>query len=255
MNMSQQRPLPTGTEPLTGTIWRPQELDQNARQQMCVLLQQFFENVDQEQFEEDLAEKEWVFVFTDTKTQIQGFSTLMRLDLQIDGQPVTAVYSGDTIIHPDYWHEMELPKLWGEHVFALADEIHAQQPESKVYWFLISSGYKTYRFLPVFFQVFYPTYRQPTPPLIQRTLDALARHKFGDQYDPATGVIHLQESAPLRQGVADVDERRLKNQDIAFFVERNPGYTEGDQLACLVEIHRGNITPAGARMLGMTHQP
>lgn len=236
---------------LIGTVMRPTEVNVAARDRMCMLLQQFFENVDQAQFERDLGEKEWVFLFTDRRGTIQGFSTLMRIDLCVDGQPVTAVYSGDTIIHPDYWHEMELPKLWGSHVFALADEIHAVQPDAKVYWFLISSGYKTYRFLPVFFGEFYPTYRQPTPLPVQRTLDALARHKFGDQYDPATGIIRFHESSPLREGVADVDARRLKNKDIAFFVEKNPGYAAGEQLACLVEINRSNITPAGARMLGV----
>lgn len=239
---------------LAGTIHRPGELSLAQQTRMCGLLNDFFENVSQEQFEADLAEKEWVFVFSDRAGTIQGFSTLMRLNIHVDGQPVVAVYSGDTIIHPDFWHEMELPKLWGKHVFALAAEVHAQTPDAKVYWFLISSGYKTYRFLPVFFQTFYPSYRQPTPPHIQRTIHALARHKFGDQYDPDTGVIRFAASSPLREGVAQVDERRLKNRDIAFFVEKNPGHAAGEQLACLVEIDLANVTSAGMRMLGIERE-
>ena len=50
------------------------------------------------------------------------------MDLTVDDRPITAVFSGDTIIHPDYWHELELPKIWGAHVFALADQVHAAQP-------------------------------------------------------------------------------------------------------------------------------
>lgn len=239
---------------LNGTVHRPGDLRAAQQGRMCALLNDFFENVSQEQFEADLAEKEWVFVFSDQAGTIQGFSTLMRLNIDVDGQPVVAVYSGDTIIHPDFWHEMELPKLWGKHVFDLAADVHAQTPDATVYWFLISSGYKTYRFLPVFFQRFYPSYRQPTPGHIQRTIDALARYKFGDQYDPATGVIRLAASSPLREGVAQVDERRLKNRDIAFFVEKNPGHAAGEQLACLVEIELSNITSAGMRMLGIERE-
>lgn len=236
---------------LTGAVYRPTDLDTEARAAMCDLLNTFFENVTRAQFEQDLAEKEWIFVFTDSNGQIQGFSTLMRIALTVDDRPVVAVYSGDTIIHPDFWHEMELPKLWGRHVFDLAADVRAQQPEARVYWFLISSGYKTYRFLPVFFNTFYPSFRQPTPPHAQRVLDALARTKFGDQYEAESGIIRFATSSPLREGVAEVDDRRLKNPDIAFFVERNPRHAAGDQLACLVEIDLANITAAGQRMLGL----
>ncbi len=235
---------------LSGTVHRPAQLNHDARQRMFELLNGFFENVARGPFEQDLNEKEWVFVFTDAAGTIQGFSTLMRLDVIVGDRPVVAVYSGDTIIHPDFWHELELPRIWGAHVFELADNVHATQPEAKVYWFLISSGYKTYRFLPVFFEKFYPSYREPTPAHEQRVLDALAAAKFGEQYDAVAGIIRLPESAPLRAGVADVDERRLKNRDIAYFIERNPGHANGDQLACLVEIDRANITSAGRRMLG-----
>jgi len=35
----------------------------------------------------------------------------------------------------------------------------------------------------------------------------------------------------------------------AFFLEKNPGYVNGDELVCLTEIRNGNYTPAGERML------
>ncbi len=252
--MTEHHSQETAAPQLAGTVHRPANISPTQRSRMCALLNDFFENVSQAQFDADLDEKEWVFVFSDDEGTVQGFSTLMRLNVSVDGRPVVAVYSGDTIIHPDFWHELELPKLWGKHVFDLAAQVRAQSPEANVYWFLISSGYKTYRFLPVFFQNFYPSYRQPTPTAIQRTIDTLAEYKFGSQYDPATGIIQLSASAPLREGVAEVDERRLKNRDIAFFVEKNPGHVAGEQLACLVEIDLANVTPAGMRMLGMERE-
>ncbi len=231
---------------LTGQVVRPAEVTPAQRWRMSALLADYFANVTQPQFEQDLAEKEWVVLLSDATTgQIQGFSTLMRLSVVVDHQPVIAFFSGDTIIHRDYWGQPELPRLWGRHVFGLAETI----TDARVYWFLISSGYKTYRFLSVFFCQFYPTYVRPTPPPIKRTLDTLANLKFPGEYDAERGIIRFAHAVPLRAGVAEVTPQRLKDPHVAFYVQANPGHMQGDQLACLVELRRDNLTPAGQRML------
>jgi len=238
----------TSSGRLIGRVQRPQELTLAERNEMYGLLADYFVNVTRPHFETDLVEKEWVILLADTATgQIQGFSTLMRLQVTVDNQSVVAFFSGDTIIHRDYWGEVELPRLWGRHVFNLAETIGNK---ARVYWFLISSGYKTYRFLPVFFREFYPTYLRPTPPNIKRIMDALALAKFPSEYDSERGIIRFAKAAPLRSGVAEITERRLKDPHVAFFVVANPGHAEGDQLPCLVELTRTNLTVAGRRMLG-----
>jgi hypothetical protein len=235
---------------LSGCVRSAAEVTPVEQKQMYALLKCYFCHVTQTQFEHDLAEKEWSILLTDSDTgQIRGFSTLMRLQTTVDGQPVVAFFSGDTIIHRDYWGETELPRLWAQHVFGLAETIH----NARVYWFLISSGYKTYRFLPVFFREFYPTYRCPTPPAIKRILDTLAWLKFPSEYEAERGLIRLAKAAPLRPGVAEITERRLKNPHVAFFVKANPGYVYGDELACLVELTQANLTPAGQRMLELAN--
>lgn len=231
---------------LTGQIELPRRLAETQRTEMYHLLAHYFGNVTRLQFEHDLAEKEWVILLKDAVSgQIQGFSTLKRLQVEVDGRPLVAFFSGDTIIERAYWGEAELPRLWGRHVFNLAVE----SGEAEVYWFLISSGYKTYRFLPVFFREFYPSYQRPTPPAIKRRLDALARLKFPSEYDPERGIIRLAEAAPLRSGVAEITPRRLKDPHVAFFIEANPGHTCGEQLACLAALRHDNLTAAGRRML------
>lgn len=217
---------------------------------MFALLSTYFENVTPTHFEQDLAEKEWVVVLRDRERGVvKGFSTLMLIRLLVDEQPIAAFFSGDTIIDRAYWGEAELARIWSRHVFGEADRIHASGSGEQVYWFLISSGYKTYRFLTVFFRRFYPNHRTSTPGHIRRILDALGGARFPDEYDPATGIIRFSEATPLREGVAEVTPQRLTDPHIAFFVERNPGYAGGDQLACLVELCRENVTPAGARVL------
>lgn len=234
---------------LVGQVVQPVDLTPAQHQNMVLLLADYFANITQRQFEHDLAEKEWVILLSDTVTgQIRGFSTLMRLTVEVDNRPVVAFFSGDTIIHHDYWSQVELPRLWGRHVFNLAETIGG---DAWVYWFLISSGYKTYRFLPLFFREFYPTYQRPTPPVIKRTLDTLAQLKFPTEYDPVGGIIHPSQAAPLHPGVAEITPRRLKDPHVAFFIAANPGYIRGDELACLVELTRNNLTPAGLRMLGV----
>lgn len=223
-----------------------EELTPIERDRMYAVLVQYFVDVTRPRFERDLAEKEWAILLADTSQgQIQGFSTLMRLHSVVDEHPVVAFFSGDTIIHRKYWGEAALPRLWGQHVFGLAESIR----DTRVYWYLISSGYKTYRFLPLFFRKFYPTYKRPTPPTVKRVLDALGRLKFPSEYDPERGVVRFVEATPLQSGVAEVTERHLRNPHIAFFVTANPGHVHGDELACLAELTLANLTRAGRRML------
>ena len=199
-------------------------------------------------FEVDLAEKEWVILLHELDGgELQGFSTLMRLEEEIDGEPVTAFFSGDTVVSRGYWRETVLPRLWGRLVFAQAEGIN----DRKVYWFLICSGYKTYRFLPVFFRTFYPCREQQCPGQVRRIMDRLALRKFPNEYDAERGVVSFREATPLKAGVADVTDQRLKDPHVAFFQEVNPGHVHGDELVCLTEVAYDNLTPAGRRMIGL----
>ncbi len=237
------------TRRLAGCIKPIEKINPTEINQMYQILAGHYNSVSFSQFKQDLAEKTWSILLREATTgQIRGFSTLMQLEITVDHQSVVAFFSGDTIIHRDYWGETELPRLWAKHVFSVAETIH----QARVYWFLISSGYKTYRFLPVFFREFYPTYRRNTPPAIKKTIDALGRLKFPTEYDPERGIICLKQAAPLRPGVAEITERRLKDPHVAFFARANPGHIHGDELACLTEITPTNLTRAGQRMLDRT---
>lgn len=232
---------------LSGTVQLVSTLSPAEEERMFSLLATYFAHTTRQRFATDLAEKEWVILMREEQTGIiQGFSTLMQMTEEFAGGPVTIFFSGDTIIHRDFWGETVLPKLWSRHVFSLA----AARPEQKAYWFLICSGYKTYRFLPVFFREFYPDYRSPTPPQLQALIDRLGRHKHGDEYDANRGVVTFKEPSPLREGVAEITTQRLADPHVAFFRQVNPGHDLGDELACLTEISPCNVTAAGKRMIG-----
>ena len=235
---------------LTGAVWCVGDLGPGQCERMHALLARYFANATRAGFERDLAEKEWAILLADAASgELGGFSTLMRLRATVDGKPVVAFFSGDTIVAREYWGESALARLWAGHVFALADGVRRDEPDAAVYWFLISSGYKTYRFLPTFFREFYPTHERPTPPGIRRTLDVLGELKFGAAYDRVRGVVRLAQATPLRPGVAELGARHLRDPHVAFFAAANPGHARGDELACLTEVHPSNLTPAGRRML------
>jgi hypothetical protein len=223
--------LALSTSPRSDVVARA-ALTRRDRDAMFALYTTYFATNDRLTFERDLAEKEWVILLYDADGAIGGFSTLMRMR----AGDATVFFSGDTIVARHRWGTFDLPRLWAQHVLAEAD--------ANAYWFLICSGYRTYRFLPLFFRRFYPRDVAMKP-----LLDEIAVAKFGDAYDSRTAVIRPATPAPLREGVSD-PELRMNNPHVRFFVEANPGHADGDELACLVRVDVANLTPAGLRMIG-----
>jgi len=231
---------------LKGESLPKSDLTDDDVQNMFDVFQDHYEDTTPETFRRDLDGKNWVIVLRDpTSKSIHGFSTLAFYTSLVEGKEVGVVYSGDTIIRPAYWGTSELPRAWGKLVLKMGEQL-----PKPLYWLLISSGYKTYRFLTTFFKEYYPRYDRPTPSQIQEVIHHLARERFGTQYYPESGIVRFATGAtPLKQGVAEITERRLKDPHVAFFVARNPGHGQGDELVCLTRIHPNNFSPAGLRMI------
>jgi hypothetical protein len=235
---------------MLGSVVDPGSLSSGECEAMYRLLETYFAGTSRTQFDADLAEKECAILLRDADSgQIQGFSTSMRLTNQVDGETIVAFFSGDTIVAREYWGDTLLSRLWSHTIFSAAESAIAANEAARAYWFLICSGYRTWRFLPVFFREFYPNPQTPTPPRVQKLMDTLGRQKFGDQYLPGAGVVRFHAAAPLRPGISDVTEERLHDPYVAFFARMNPGHVCGDELACLTEVSRANLTRAGARMV------
>ena len=219
-------------------------LSADTRQAMFALFDEYYLGATLEIFRRDLGNKNWVILLRDEEGRVQGFSTLALYESTIYGKKVGVVFSGDTIIRREYWGTSELPRAWAKTV--LREGMILAQP---LWWLLISSGYKTYRFLPLFYKEFYPHDNVPTPPDMQALLDHLARERFGADYDARRGIVRFASGAtPLREGVAEIDQARLKDPNVAFFMAVNPGHALGDELVCLTRIHPDNYTAAAQRM-------
>ncbi|MEB3830535.1 hypothetical protein [Phormidium sp. CCY1219] len=219
---------------------------------MYELYRTYYDGTSENFFWNDLSQKDYAILLWNPEGQLGGFSTLSILSRQWEGDRIRAIFSGDTIIHRQYWGEQTLPLAWCR----LAGQIKAQHPHTPLYWFLIVKGYRTYRYLPLFAKVFYPTYRYPTPPPMQAIADALATQKFGEYYNPKTGLIRFPTSrGHLRGNWADIKAGIRKKPDVRYFLERNPDYYKGDELVCLMELRESNLRSHARRgfLAGLQH--
>ncbi|HEY9831988.1 MAG TPA: hypothetical protein V6D26_15495 [Stenomitos sp.] len=231
--------------PMQARLVEVQQLLGSDRHAMYSLLNTHFDGAKPEIFETDLERKNWVILLEDQETKtLKGFSTLLVYETQFEGEVLSVVYSGDTIVDPSAWSSSLLPRAW----IASIHFLRHKYPNGKLYWLLISSGYRTYRFLPIFWQEFYPCYDTPTPPRIQAIMQFLAHTHFGNCYDESAGIVRFPHPQVLREKLSGIPQERLKDSHIRFFQTQNPGYEQGDELVCLTEIKEENLTPAGRRM-------
>jgi len=229
---------------VTGRLVRREDLTAAERDAMLTLLQAHFEGVTAESFAADLAAKTWALLLED-EGHLRGFSTLHLWETKPPGEPpCTVVYSGDTIVEKGAWGSATLPRAW----IAAVRKLRETYPLGRLWWLLLTSGFRTYRFLPVFWSTFWPCHDAATPPEDQARLAFLAGELLGDLYHQDEGIVRFPHPQKLREGLDDVPPGRLADPHIAFFLARNPGWKEGDELVCLTEIAEGNLTLAGRRM-------
>jgi len=230
---------------ITAAITPVTDLSEKHVHEMLRLMQAYYHNVTPAQFVKDLEEKDWVIILWEGG-RIWGFSTQMLFNHDVEGHRIQVVFSGDTIIEKNHRGSLALPVAWGR----LMLSIMSQHPDRELYWLLISKGYKTYRFLPVFFREFYPSYVKEAPAFEKALLCSLGRQKWGDEFDSESWIIRASEGAQyLRPGVADITEARRRDKDIAFFEKANPGHAMGDELVCIARCHEENIKPFILRRL------
>ncbi|HEY1170482.1 MAG TPA: hypothetical protein VGH19_03845 [Verrucomicrobiae bacterium] len=221
-----------------------EELTAEQMAEMLGLLAKHFEGVTAEQFARDLAEKNWVVMIC-KEGRLVGFSTLLVYETTFEGELVSVVYSGDTIVDPAAWGSSALARGW----ITAVNELRLHYPRGKYYWLLLSSGFRTYRFLPVFWREFYPHCEQADPQHMMRLRDHLAKERFGERYDEQAGIVRFSQPQRLRQELREVPESRRDDPHVELFLKLNPGHGQGDELVCLTELCAENLTRAGRRMV------
>jgi hypothetical protein len=240
---------------LTHRIVHPATLDPALRHAVFALFSRCYDCVNESAFLKDLGEKTSIILLSDQTGRLMGFSTQQVYGWTLSGEPIRVLYSGDTVIDPACWGSQELAKAWCR----VAAGAMQGPPEQRTFWFLISKGCRTYLYLPLFFRHFIPGAGTEAPPEWKALLDDLAYHKFGQAYDPHSNLIRFPASqGQLTAELAVIPPSRRDDPDVAFFLQRNPDYAHGVELACLAEVSLENTHGVGRRWLRQAlslHQP
>ena len=229
---------------MKGIITRISQLDSATEMRMYALFATQFDGVAIEPFLRDLSQKNWVLLIHDEAGDLVCFSSILVFDIRVANTDYFFVYSGDTVVDRKTWGNSAISYYW----MGAADWLRRLYKKDRIYWFLMVSGYRTYRFLPVYSEVFFPRFDMPTPDDIQAVMHAVATERFADQYNPATGIVRLAVPAILREGYSGIPENRMNDPHIAFFARHNPGHLRGDELVCFSALSDETMTRLGKRM-------
>ena len=193
-----------------------EELKQNQINNMFDLMNFHYVNTIKETFEKDLMEKDLSIMLYDTLShELVGFSTQVFFKHYFNGKNITVLFSSDTIIKPEYWGSIKLPLAFGQ---IMLDFLKTNN-ENELYWMLISKGVRTYKFLPVFFNDFYPCYQKATPPNIKTLMDELGNLRYSNHYDAEKGIIKALDNGQYLKKEYHPDINR-KRPNVAFFFEK-----------------------------------
>lgn len=236
---------PESLDRLTSRCIDRSQLDEEDIAAMWRLYSHYYGGTEESLFRRDLDHKTNVFVCRDSSGRIEGFSTVEVGSHLVDGCETGILFSGDTIISDQYWNRNDLALSW----IRFASEQKLLRPDRPLFWFLIVKGHRTYRYMSVFGKRYYPAHGWPTPLRMQQLMDVLARDRFGDAWCAEDGVLRFESSRGyLKPPWVDVPEVAQKREEVAFFMKKNPGFRQGDELVCLCEVDRPNMKPLTRRI-------
>jgi hypothetical protein len=219
-------------------------LDPDERQQLAHLYLRYYDGSDEARFFSDLDGKSEVLLLLH-EGRIVGFTTFLLYGFEWRGQRLRIVFSGDTIIEPVHWGQQTFGQAWVRRM----GQLYRETPTLPLYWFLIVKGHRTYRYLPLIGQTFFPHWQQVPDPELQALAEALAAARFGAAYDPRSGLIRFERShGHLKPEIALPKAHELEKPSVAFFMQRNPGYLNGDELVCLCPLREDNMRPFARRI-------
>ena len=199
------------------------------------LYREFYVGADETDFRRDLAEKDYAILLRGTG--VCGFSTMKLVEVA----EMRVLFSGDTVVETSQRGQWGLAGGFG-HMIKFVERMF---PDETAYWFLISKGARTYRFLPTFFRRYVPG------PVADVALSARLAHVasvlYPREYNPATGVLHFVGKKDRLRG----DLLRMDAESVRFRA-LNPGWMKGDELCCLAPLATDNLNRLGLRVIEAT---
>ena len=202
------------------------------RTRLWTLFSEAYEDVNEAVFLADFASKDHVILLDDG--ELQGFSTLREVEVDLDGRVHLGMFSGDTVVAQQYWGDRTLGRAFLSHLFWR----RLRALHRPYWWILISKGYKTYLMMANNFPVHWPRLESATPPEVLPVMSEFGGALFGASYHADSGIVRWDEPhGRLRPGVADITPGLAETVPrVGFFEAQNPGWSRGDELFCLARM-------------------
>lgn len=224
---------------LTTSIVQVDQISDVERTEMLNLMRLYYENVSDERFDSDLAAKDSVIRLWNGE-ELCGFTTQVLTPYRFLGQTIRILFSGDTIVAGQYRNSFAIPIAWGRMMLSILK----RAPDEALLWLLTAKGYKSFRYLSVFFKDYYPRPNRGKTELENAVLSTVVRDMFDGRYDSERGILRAGPTDQrLMPGVADITASRRQKEEIAYFELMNPCHAAGDELVCLARFEESNLTP------------
>lgn len=228
-------------------------LAENQKSRMFHLMHENYNKVTEDIFFHDLSNKEWIGLIMDHSGLIHGFTTFVINPKGVGGSHYHIIFSGDTVIAPAYWGSQIMMQGWCRAVGSFI----ASDMTKPWYWYLLSKGHRTYMYLPLFFEYFYPS---PNPGQMNAELrklaDEVSSKLFGEYWYPKEGVIRFDASrGELKAELSEATFQKKGSLIANFFLNKNPRFYEGEELVCTALIHPDKVFRSARAFIleGMQH--
>lgn len=218
---------------LTTKIQNIKKIDSQLIDTLFLLFEQYYLDVSKDQFIADLKEKTHIIIMRNSEKKIVGFSTQKREWVTLEGKKILALFSGDTVIDKDYWGKKDLQKafFW----FILESKLLSRG--APLYWFLISKGFKTYLMMRKNFRRSYPNPLTDFPPFAKKLSHFYYQKRYGNDYMPESNLIIFKNiKGAVKESFQDLPAGPITDLNIQYFLEKNPHYDQGHELACITQI-------------------
>lgn len=207
------------------------------KQECFELLSRHFACVTWSQFNADFHEKQYVAILRKDGFLV-GFSTMVTIPITTTkGESLYIAFSGDTAIEFEARNSLgfgiTLSSFFRENISTYGD--------SKVWYVLISKGWRTYKAMEFMFHSF-----SPCPSKNISTLEREIAVTFGKNRYPS----RLKEENLILQGLHGDQKLKDGSPDLEvpttelglFFKQKNPNFAQGDELICLARLSYDNFT-------------
>jgi hypothetical protein len=214
-------------------------LSENIQERMFELMRSNYDFVTKDNFLFDLNQKQYIGLLRDAEQIIQGFTTFAINPKNCGTSEYNILFSGDTIISPEHWGSLELIRGFCQSV----GQFIATDMQKKWYWYLLSKGHRTYMYMPLFFESYYPSV---VPSAVDAELaaiaDAVSQRLYPKYWQKAAGTLKFDtKMGQLTPELAAATFQKAKKQHVAFFLKQNPKFYEGEELVCITPLHPENV--------------